>query len=338
MDTIRLFIENMFYGISPSPKVEQAKIDLLAMMEDKYNELKAAGRTENEAVGQVISEFGNLEDLADDLGIQSEYSHGQQTEAKADTKSGAPAMVLDDMKVEQLLNNRKKITWRVMLGVILCILSPTVIVISGGYYEQRDIEMSAMQALPGIIFLFLAVAIAVYLFISTGPYSETWKQLEDHVALISHKKRSELNDVYEAERPAFARKIGLGVVLIFLGIIGIIVANSLFENNDFYSSIGVGVFLSLVSIANALFIHTLMRKGSLEMLLNRGEYTEQERVASAKTGVFAGPYWILVTAGYLSWSFISGNWGITWIIWPIAGVLFAAIHAAVSGIEKSKNS
>ena len=41
------------------------------MMEDKYTELIASGMRENEAVGTVITEFGNLDELAESLGIQN---------------------------------------------------------------------------------------------------------------------------------------------------------------------------------------------------------------------------------------------------------------------------
>ena len=41
-------------------------------MEDKYVELKAEGKSENEAIGIVISEFGNMEELIRELGIRGE--------------------------------------------------------------------------------------------------------------------------------------------------------------------------------------------------------------------------------------------------------------------------
>ena len=50
----------------------------------------------------------------------------------------------------------------------------------------------------------------------------------------------------------------------------------------------------------------------------------------------AGIYWTLVTAGYLAWSFWSGEWNRTWIIWPVAGVLFGAVMAIVSMIKKKR--
>jgi len=70
MNTIRNYLENLFLGLPHTEDVNRAKNELLAMMEDKYNELKEIGKTENEAIGIVISEFGNLDELSETLGIK----------------------------------------------------------------------------------------------------------------------------------------------------------------------------------------------------------------------------------------------------------------------------
>jgi len=70
MNTIRNYLDNMFLGLPQTEDVTRAKNELLAMMEDKYNELKSSGKTDNEAIGIVISEFGNLDELGDTLGIK----------------------------------------------------------------------------------------------------------------------------------------------------------------------------------------------------------------------------------------------------------------------------
>ena len=58
------------------------------MMEDKYTELMEEGVTENEAIGTVISEFGNLDELAQTLGIE-DYLSGRGTGADL-SKDSAP--------------------------------------------------------------------------------------------------------------------------------------------------------------------------------------------------------------------------------------------------------
>ena len=93
METIRNYLNAMFAGLPDTPEVRRAYEELAAMMEDKYTELIAEGRSENEAVGTVISEFGNLEEIAQTLGIE-EYLGGAGARTAAgnsDTRSGAAA-------------------------------------------------------------------------------------------------------------------------------------------------------------------------------------------------------------------------------------------------------
>lgn len=68
METIKNYLETMFRNLPDTDQVRKAKKELLQMMEDKFSELRNNGVSENEAVGTVISEFGNLEELAEDLG------------------------------------------------------------------------------------------------------------------------------------------------------------------------------------------------------------------------------------------------------------------------------
>ena len=48
----------------------------------------------------------------------------------------------------------------------------------------------------------------------------------------------------------------------------------------------------------------------------------------------AGIYWTIVTAGYLAWSFWTGAWERTWIVWPVAGVLFGAVIGIAAMFRK----
>ena len=64
METIRNYLESMFSKLPNTPEVRKAKYELGQMMEDKYSQLISEGKTDNEAVAIVISEFGNLDELA----------------------------------------------------------------------------------------------------------------------------------------------------------------------------------------------------------------------------------------------------------------------------------
>ncbi|MBO6108659.1 MAG: DUF4097 family beta strand repeat protein [Eubacterium sp.] len=70
MDTLREYLENMFRNVENTPEIEKAKAELYQMMEDKYEQLMADGKSENEAVGTVIMEFGNFDEIVKELGIE----------------------------------------------------------------------------------------------------------------------------------------------------------------------------------------------------------------------------------------------------------------------------
>ena len=76
MDTIDTFLDAMFAPYPATPRLTEARAELHAMMEDAYNDAIAHGKTHNEAVGQVITDFGNLHELAPVLGIAQDIRPG----------------------------------------------------------------------------------------------------------------------------------------------------------------------------------------------------------------------------------------------------------------------
>lgn len=71
MDTIKAFIEGLFGQYEDSRDIRQAKKELYQMMEDQYLDLKAQGKSENEAVGEVIAGIGTLEELEEELNFRA---------------------------------------------------------------------------------------------------------------------------------------------------------------------------------------------------------------------------------------------------------------------------
>ena len=77
METIRNYLESMFSQLPNTPEVLKAKYELGQMMEDKYSELIADGKSENEVIGTIIAEFGNLDELAESLGIGGSFMYNR---------------------------------------------------------------------------------------------------------------------------------------------------------------------------------------------------------------------------------------------------------------------
>lgn len=68
--------------------------------------------------------------------------------------------------------------------------------------------------------------------------------------------------------------------------------------------------------------------------MQEGNYTAAEKKKTPLQEAIAGGYWTIVTAGYLAWSFLTDAWQISWVIWPVAGILFVAVRVFMDALQK----
>ena len=81
----------------------------------------------------------------------------------------------------------------------------------------------------------------------------------------------------------------------------------------------------IAGIGVVFFIIAGVRWASMQKLLKEGEFSVQGKKVSRVKESMGTIYWLVVTAVYLGWSFVTNSWHSTWIVWPVAGVLFAAV-------------
>lgn len=87
------------------------------------------------------------------------------------------------------------------------------------------------------------------------------------------------------------------------------------------------VTLLAAGIGVMLFIVAGVRWASMQKILKEGEFSEAGKKRSKLTEAVGTVYWLAATAVYLGWSFWTNDWHMTWMVWPIAGVLFAGVMA-----------
>lgn len=207
----------------------------------------------------------------------------------------------------------------------LCIVSPVPLIVLGRMAEDHTLVGF------GLVFLLILVAIAVYLFVNYGLHESHMQHLEKESFETEYGVSGMVCERREQYESTFTRNIAIGVVLCILSVIPTIMAGVM-EVEDYMSGISVGILLIIVSIGVNILIRAGMIKSSYDTLLQEGEYTVEEKHLKKKTDVFLGAYWRLIVAIYLGWSFWTNNWEFTWIIWPVAGVLYAAVPGIVKMI------
>ncbi len=287
------------------------------MCEDRYNELRAEGVSENEAVGRIITQFGNLDELADDLGIRSEVD-------------GAPtddnALDVSREEAEKFLRVRRSGSQLIALGIVMILLGVSQMIWLNAGNEEGDVNVISL------VLFFLGVAVAVGRFITGGMSMSRYDRYEKKTLRLDAATLRRYQDVRDAEQGRYIASIVTGVIIIILGFGMGAVSGVLIDQWSAGPALEwlAGLMPLIISAGVAVLIIGGMRRGSLDRLTSEGDFDPEKRKENDLIGRIAGPYWMLALVIFLAWSFIGDAWDRSWMVWPIAGVLFALIAVTIN--------
>ena len=276
---------------------------------------------------QRIIQLSELFSVSTDYLLKDEM----EVEASSDMMKGINEdMTLRKVSMEEaneFLDMKRKGAPSIANAVSVCIISPALLIFLSGMAESGVAKMTeGMAAGVGMIFLFVMVALAVFTFITYGIRESRMEHFEKENVETAYGVTGMVKEKRRDYEGTFARGISFGVVFCILAALPLIIAGTM-GASDFVCCSLVGLLLLMVASGVNMMIRVGMIKSSYDTLLQEGEFSAEEKLAKKKSEPFAGAYWCLVTAIYLGWSFWTMNWSATWIVWPVAGVLFAALSA-----------
>ena len=281
---------------------------------------------------QSIPDLDKIIQMSELFGVTTDYL--LKDDIEEEEFSGVDVPTVKKISLEEAnayVEHKKRSSLIIALSTFLCIISPITLIILSGVSEYGSLN-STTAVILGLLTLFGFVAIAVAGFVFAGYLGEPFTYLSAPFdreygveGAIREKKR--------ASRPLYIKLNVIATVLCILAALPIVVCGIL--GKELLTVIMVGVALFVVGIAVALYIFSGVRSGGFDRLLCEGEFAEGKREKNKLKESIDSAYWAITVAVYLGWSFISGDWGNTWIVWPIAGVLFGAFEAIVGICNKN---
>ncbi|MDH6365220.1 hypothetical protein M2139_002222 [Enterococcus sp. PF1-24] len=315
MDTINNFLESLFLGVKDSPQKEQLKTDLLANMEDRYQELLADGKGEAEAVGTVITELGSIDELLEELKLIHDDFEEESEEYLA----------IQPEEASSYLAGFRKSGLEIAFGVLLCTTGIGLfLLLEDGFRHVNDTT--------ALFVMLLFIAIAVGFFITGGMrLSNIGESLNDRP--IAGNTKNYISELKNAFQRSFTVCIVSGVGLCIVSVALLLMTDG--------SPFGLFLMLTTIGFGVFLFVYAGMVQGSFESFLkgnifiydndNLGPRAMYERYGekAASLSFLEKVYWPIITVIYLLWSFTTMNWHYTWVIFAIAGILFQGLQALI---------
>ena len=212
------------------------------------------------------------------------------------------------------------------------ILSPIPLLLLGGMAETWPQKFSEdiLGGIGLVILLGIVIACVIPIILNCMKLSK-YEYLEKEefsllygVKGVVEKRKEDFEDTYR-------KAIAIGVGLCIFAAIPLMLAGVMDEMGaSIMAAAGVLVLLFVfVSAGVFLFVSRGLVHESFTKLLQQGDFTPEKKANGKVIEKIAGIYWCVVTAIFLLWSFLTNDWGYTWLVWPVAGVLFGAIACAV---------
>ena len=280
---------------------------------------------------QSVPDMGRIVRLSELFGVSTDYllkDSIEKSEPVEDDYPDSPLRAVSMEEASSFLRMREHNAPRVALGVMLCILSPVLLILLGGAGEYGVLPLTGSQAVGiGLAALFVLVGCAVALFITCGLRSSKYEYLEKEPIETLYGVDGMVRERMERYRPTFSLRLTIGIVLCVVSVIPLFISLILNGGDSFLSVLGVCAILVIVAAGVMLIVQSSIIWDGFKLLLEEGDYSREEKADAKKYSWISGTYWMLVTAAFLAWSFISNSWDRSWIIWPIAGVAYGAFYA-----------
>ena len=250
-----------------------------------------------------------------------------------------PARPVSMEEATSFLKDKDEASRRIALGVMLCILSPIAIILLSTAWEAGLIGLTEFQATGiGLLAIFLLVGSAVALFVVTGLRMNKYEYLEKENIETSYGVDGMVRERREQFRRTFTTQLVTGIVLCVVSVIPIfvtmILAGDDTPKNSFVYGIAVALLLTFVAIGVLLIVRASTVWGGFQQLLEEGGYSRSNKEESQRNELLSTIYWCSVTAGFLAYSFITQRWDRSWIVWPVAGVVYGIVIAVASSLRK----
>lgn len=314
METIRNYVDTMFKDFPKTKEVVDMKLNILDTMEDKYNQLIEEGKNENEAIGTVISQFGNIDELKAEMGITSLQN------IEEDTLGQTYVSYTDESQIADYLRYRKTFGTAIGLGVMLCILACL-----GPIADQ------SRHSIIGITIFFFMIAIAVAIFIIQGMKATQFRDFQTKEIHLTPDLKAFYQERSRSFQNTFAFGIAFAVILCILSPAAYMISEhlfyQLFQTYSFTEFLVNAPFFTLIAIAVFLFVKLGIMKSSYQYILNNSTVRKNSVQAQKQEEKENRIYAIimpLVAMLYLLIGFLFGWWHPGWIIFPITAILINA--------------
>ena len=291
---------------------------------------------------QSVPDLQKIVMMAEIFGVSTDYLLKDEIEEqvtlqketvalKEESESEPPAKSVSLEDASDFINLSLKRAPKAAFAVMLWVASPALLIFLAGLSEKEGFNLSENAAAAiGLSGLFLFVIIALIIFMGAGKNLKKYSFIKEEkidtgygvIGLVEEKKKN-------AENRHMMNKI-IATIMCVASPVPLIIT-SLADVPGYITVAMVSLLIVIVAVAVYIFVREFIEWDCYMALLQEKDYSVEGRKYSKTIDLVASAYWSVVFVIFLLFSFapFGLGWGKSWIVWPVAGVLFGAVQSIV---------
>ena len=272
---------------------------------------------------QSVPDMKRILMMSELFGVSTDYllkdnvetpSGGEEADVAGSTEEQLPIKKVSMQDANTFIEYRNAKSNRLGIGVMLCILSPVPLML---------LAEAGISVRLGLLSLFVMIAIAVVLFVLDGLADSSFMDYVTNALDTEYDVSGLVRERRENYRRTHSGLLDGGIALCVTAVIPRILFAA-----------PLAVVLILVGVGVLCIVKTGIIWGSYGILLEEGDFSRDAKTEAHRNRFISSLYWTAATVIYLLWSFVTFQWNMTWIIWPIAGVAYGLLAAILRIVHK----
>ena len=281
---------------------------------------------------QSVPDMDKVVQMSRLFGVTTDYLLKDEIEEQAALVEESPLRRVTMGQAADYLARRRAAAPKVAFAVLLCIVSPVTLLLLAAMSEVQRFPISGNAAAGiGLCVMLVLLAVAVSIFLRTDADVRDYRFLEEEPFETEYGVTGMVRQRQREYADTRTRYTTIGAVLYVLAAAPLFAAVCV-DGSDLLYVGAVGVLLVLVGIGCLFLVSAGVYSSAMERLLEEGDYARGQKKHRRVLGTVSTIYWLAATAVFLIYTYgPSGNGQprYSWIIWAVAGVLYAAVMGVV---------
>lgn len=283
---------------------------------------------------KIIS-LSRIFEVSTDYLLKEELEEPSFAEGVSLPDDAVPVQRVSMEEASEYLRLRRESAPKIAAGTFLCIISPICLLLLGALSEYSGFGISENAAGGiGLCILLVLVTAGVVLFLSCDAKVKEFEYLDKEIFETEYGVTGMVKDRKKAFQNTYNSLNIKGTVLCILSVMPLFGAACI--ESDFLAVFCVCLLLVIVGIGCIAFVYGGVIQGSMDRLLEEGDYTRENKKRKHWLGALSAIYWLAATAVFFWYTYGpngNGQAKYSWIIWVIAGIIYGAFIVAGNLIE-----